>query len=165
MMDVVGGNVILKPITRELCHEIYRKYVADSMMTENPYEYSKDKVDNYFDQRTKDPKRKIFAIVVDGKAIGEAQIKYIDEIMKTGNLAIHLVNDSVKGKGYGSEAEQLIIKYAFEYIGLNTLYGDAVLRNIRSQYVMEKLGFNYVCEDEGFKCYELKREDWLLTSM
>jgi RimJ/RimL family protein N-acetyltransferase len=82
--------------------------------------------------------------------------------MKTGNLAIHLVNDSVKGKGYGSEAEGLIINYAFDQIGLNTVYADTVLRNKRSQHVLEKLGFKYVYEDEVFKYYELKKDNWIL---
>lgn len=165
MMDIKGEKVILKPLTRQLCHEIYKKYVADPMMTDEIYEYSKEKVDNYFDERTKDPKRKIFAITVDEEAIGEVQIKYIDYTMKKGNLGIHIVNDSFKGKGYGTEAEQLIINYAFDQIGLNTLYADAVIRNTRSQHVLQKLGFRYVYEDEVFKYYELKKEDWLSTSM
>ncbi len=71
------------------------------------------------------------------------------------------MNDSIKGRGYGTETEGLIGQYAFEYPGLNKLYADAVIRNIGSQYVMEKLGFKYVSENEIFKYYELKRENWL----
>lgn len=158
-MDIRGEKVILKPLTKELCHEIYKKYVADPMMTYETYEYSTEKVDNYFNKRTKDSKRKLFAIMVDGAAIGEVQIKYIDNVIKKGTLGIQLVNDSVKGKGYGTEAEQLIIQYAFEHLGLNTLYADAVLRNTRSQYIMKKLGFEYVYEDETFKYYKLKKDN------
>ncbi|WP_234121640.1 GNAT family N-acetyltransferase [Clostridium hydrogenum] len=160
-MDIRGKSIILKPLTRELCHEIYKKYVADPMMTDETYEYSVEKVDVYFNERAKDPKRRIFAIIVNEIAIGEVQIKYIDNIIKKGNLGIHLVNDSVKGKGYGTEAEKLMIQYAFEELGLNTMYADAVLRNTRSQHIMRKLGFQYICEDEVFKYYELKKDNWL----
>lgn len=159
-MDIKGKKVLLKALTRELCHEIYRSYVADPMMTDESYEYSVEKVDTYFDERIKDPARKLFAIIVNKVAIGEVQIKYINNIAKKGNLGIHLVNDSVKGRGYGTEAEKLMIQYAFEKLGLNTLYADAVLRNTRSQYIMKKLGFQYVCEDEVFRYYELKKDDW-----
>lgn len=158
-MDIRGEKVILKPLTKELCHEIYKKYVADPMMTDETYKYSPEKVDNYFNIRIKDSKRKLFAIMVDESAIGEVQVKYIDDVIKKGTLSIHLVNDSVKGKGYGTEAEQLIIQYAFEYLGLNTLYADAVIRNTRSQYVMQKLGFEYIYEDEAFKYYKLKKDN------
>lgn len=75
-MIIRGKKVILKPLTRELCHEIYKKYVADPMMTSEKYEYSTEKVDNYFNERSKDFNRKIFAIIIDGLAIGEVQIKY-----------------------------------------------------------------------------------------
>jgi RimJ/RimL family protein N-acetyltransferase len=161
MMDIKGKKVILKSLTKELCHEIYKKYVADPMMIAEIYQYSREKVDIYFNERTKDRNRKIFAITVDEEAIGEVQIKYIDYTMKKGSLGIHIVNDSFKGKGYGTEAEQLIIEYAFKNMVLNTLYANTVLRNTRSQHVMQKLGFKYVYEDESFKYYELKREDWL----
>lgn len=159
-MDIRGKKVILKPLTRELCHEIYKKYVADPMMTDEIYEYSTEKVDNYFDKRTGDSKRRIFAITAGGAAIGEVQIKYINDETKKGNLGIILINDSVKGKGYGTEAEQLIITYAFNHVRLKTLYADAVLRNTRSQHIMQKLGFTYIYEDKVFKYYELKKENW-----
>ncbi|GFP76419.1 GNAT family N-acetyltransferase [Clostridium fungisolvens] len=155
IMDIKGEKVILKSLTKELCHEIYKKYVADPMMTDQIYEYSKEKVDNYFNERTKDCNRKIFAITVDGEAIGEVQIKHINYLTKEGSLSVHLIGDSVKGKGYGTEAERLIIEYAFKNLGLNTLYADVVHRNTRSQHIMEKLGFKYVREDEMFKYYKL----------
>lgn len=159
-MKIKGKTVILKPLTRELCHEIHKKYVADPMMTYERYEYSEEKVDNYFKERSADSNRKIFAIIVNGMPIGEVQIKYINYIVKKGNLGIYLVNDDIKGKGYGTEAEQLAIQYAFETLELNILYADAVIRNTRSQYIMQKLGFRFVYEDENFRYYELTKNDW-----
>ncbi|MGN0143799.1 MAG: GNAT family N-acetyltransferase, partial [Clostridium sp.] len=159
-MIIKGEKVILKPLTRELCHQIYKHYVSDPMMTDEVYEYSIQKVDNYFDERSRDVNRKIFAIIVDDIPIGEVQIKYINNIVKKGNLGIHLVNDTVKGKGYGTEAEKLAIQYGFDQLGLNTLYADAVIRNTRSQHIMQKLGFEYVYRDEEFCYYELKKNKW-----
>lgn len=162
-MIIKGEKVLLKPLTRDLCHEIYKEYVADPMMTDEAYEYSVENTDRYFNSRINDQNRRIFAIIVNNVAIGEVQIKYINSIVKKANLGILLVNDSVKGKGYGTEAEKLIINYAFLNMGLNTLYADAVLRNTRSQHIMQKLGFNYISEDEIFKYYELKKDKWLLS--
>lgn len=45
-MDIRGEKVILKPLTKELCHEIYKKYVADPMMTDEIFKYYKLKKDN-----------------------------------------------------------------------------------------------------------------------
>lgn len=53
-MDIIGRGVVLRPLTRELCHEIYKRYVADQMMTDEAYEYSVEKVNAYFDERIKE---------------------------------------------------------------------------------------------------------------
>lgn len=162
IMEIKGRKVLLKPLTRELCHEIRKEYIPDPMMTYETYDYSIEEADTYFDERISDSKRKVFAIIADGAAIGEVQVKYINNFIKKANLGIYLVNDSVKGKGYGTEAEQLVIKYAFEELNLNTLYADTVIRNTRSQYILQKLGFKYVWEDESFRYYELKRDNYIL---
>ncbi len=159
-MNLIGSKVILKPMTLSLCHEVYRNYVPDPMMTDKPFSYTKEWVNQHFAMRNGDPARRFFAVTVDGRAIGEIQVKYLNFVVKKGNIGITLINDSVKGKGYGTEAERLIIQYAFQKLKLNVLYADAVLRNTRSQHIMEKLGFRYVCKDDIFRYYELQRENY-----
>ncbi|MCL2169757.1 MAG: GNAT family N-acetyltransferase [Defluviitaleaceae bacterium] len=47
------------------------------------------------------------------------------------------------------------MEYAFETLNLQTIKADTVLRNTRSQHVLEKIGFVYTHEDVLFKYYEL----------
>ena len=68
-------------------------------------------------------------------------------------MGIHLQNDAVKEKGYGTQAERLILQYAFEELGMVTINADAAVKNTRSQHVLEKVGFCYTHEDETFKYY------------
>ena len=78
-------------------------------------------------------------------------------------MGIHLQNDGVKGKGYGTEAERLILQYAFEELGIAAVNAKAVLKNTRSQHVLEKVGFRYTHEDDTFKYYRCeanKAERW-----
>ncbi len=159
-MNLIGSKVILKPMTLSLCNEVYRNYVPDPIMTDKPFSYTEEWVNQYFTSRDGDPARRFFAVTVAGRAIGEIQVKYLNFIVKKGNIGITLINDSVKGKGYGTEAERRIIQYAFQKLKLNVLYADAVLRNTRSQHIMEKLGFRYVHKDDIFRYYELQRENY-----
>ena len=53
-----------------------------------------------------------------GFPIGEILIKRIDYSNRSAVFSIHLRNDSVKGKGYGTKAELLGIEYAFQVLGL-----------------------------------------------
>lgn len=41
---------------------------------------------------------------------------------------------------------------------LRAVNADAVLKNRRSQHILEKVGFRYIGEDETFKYYRFERE-------
>lgn len=82
--------------------------------------------------------------MIANKPIGEVQLKQIDYGKKECTLSIHMQNDAVKGKGYGTKAEQLAIEYAFKELGMNAVNADSVKKNARSQHVMEKVGFKLV---------------------
>ena len=68
-----------------------------------------------------------------------------------------MCDDSVKGKGYGTEVEMQVLRYAFDVLNMRAVNADALLQNTRSQHVMEKVGFRYVREDEKFKYYRCER--------
>lgn len=70
-------------------------------------------------------------------------------------------NDDAKGKGYGTETERLAIKYAFEELGLETVNADTILKNIRSQHILDKLGFEFIKQEGDFKYYHLEKRKWL----
>ena len=96
----------------------------------------------------------------DAEVIGELQLKQIDRDRKECTLSIHMQNDSVKGKGYGTQAEKLAIKYAFEKLGMLAVNADAVLKNTRSQHVLEKVGFRFVKEEGIFRYYRVEQADF-----
>ena len=93
----------------------------------------------------------------DGKPIGELQLKQIDYESKECVLSIHLQNDAVKGHGYGTCAEQLALQYAFDVLGMVAVNADTVIKNTRSLHVLEKVGFQYIKEENGFKYYRIVR--------
>lgn len=73
-------------------------------------------------------------------------------------MGIRLRDDSVKEKEYGTQAERLILQYAFEELEMIAVNADAVLKNTRSQHVLEKVGFQYVREDDVFKYYRCEKK-------
>lgn len=155
-------QISLQLMTRELCHQIYKKWENDDsiymdMGLFKTYVYDEEKVDKYFDAK-QNPSRMLFAIMLGDNAIGELQLKQIDMKTKECTLSIHMQNDAAKGKGYGTRAEQLAIEYAFEKLGMKAVNADTVIKNIRSQHVLEKVGFQFVKEDGGFRFYRIERE-------
>ncbi|WP_367927131.1 GNAT family N-acetyltransferase [Faecousia sp.] len=66
-------------------------------------------------------------------------------------------NNAVKGKGYGTQAERLALRFVFDVLGMTTVLADAIRENTRSQHVLKKGGFRFVGEDEIFRYYCIDR--------
>lgn len=69
-----------------------------------------------------------------------------------------MADDLVKNKGYGTEAEKLIVEYGFDKLELEIIYADAVKRNSRSKHVLEKIGFIHTHDDEFMSYYMCKKQ-------
>lgn len=153
----------LKKMTRELCHELYRKWQNDDsiymdMSLFKPYTYRVEAVDRYYDSK-QEPSRILFAIMLEDRPIGEVQLKQIDQDKKECTLSIHMQNDDVKGRGYGTDAERQAIRYAFDELGMKAVNADTVIKNVRSQHILDKLGFKLIKEEGDFRYYRLEK-DW-----
>ena len=153
--------VTLEPMTRALCHQLFRAWENDKSIYPDrslfrPYVYDPQAVDRYFDRR-QEPSRILFAIMAGGVPVGELQLKGIDRDRRECMLSIHMQNDSVKGKGYGTQAEILAVRYAFDKLRMKAVNADAVVKNTRSQHVLEKAGFRFVGEDGHFRYYRCER--------
>ncbi len=149
---IIGKLITLKPFTREECHNFYKGYIADRQMTDDAFVYDLKKIDDYYSRKTSQKNRIIFSIFREKNVIGEIQLKYINTKNAHATMSIILKDDSVKNKGYGTEAEKLIVKYAFEKLNLKKIYADTTTRNARSIHILKKIGFEHI-KDENKMCY------------
>ena len=155
-------KVTLCPMTRELCHALYRNWQNDPAVYADPavcapYHYDAAQVDQYYDAK-QEPDRIFLAILLEDRVIGEIHLKRIDREKGECALGIHLQSDAVKEKGYGTRAEKLALRYAFDTLGLRAVEADALIGNTRSQHVLEKAGFTRVGEDERFRDYRCEEQ-------
>lgn len=156
-------EIKILPMTRERMHELYRGFSLDPAIfadlslyeQKKNYVYDPQKVDMLFDMRGKEEGSIAFAVMLDNAVIGEVGLRHFSTETKECELTVHLQNDSVKGLGYGTRAEQLAIDYAFDILGAESIYAETLVKNIRSQHILEKLGFRYLGEEDGFKQYRL----------
>ncbi len=135
-------------MTRELCHQFLRELESDPAVFEDesqfqPYVYSEEAADSFY-ERKQVPGRLELVAMMDGKTIGHVQLKNIDEEKRECEFGFHMQNNSVKGLGYGTQTARLALEYAFENLGVDAVYAYTVLKNTRSQHVLEKVGFRYV---------------------
>ena len=156
-------TVELLPMTRERMHEMYRGFTLDPSIfmdmelyeQKKDYVYDPEKVDALYDMRSSEEGSIAFAVVLNGAVIGEVGLRHFSADSRECELSVHMQNDSVKGKGYGTQAEKLAIDFAFNVLGAESIFAESLVKNTRSQHILEKLGFKYVGEEDGFKQYRL----------
>ena len=155
-------EITLIPMSRELCHEFYRGFVNDpdifmDMGKFYKFQYDPKWVEGYFD-RQMNRGRVLFAVMLAGEPIGEVKLWDIDREHRECKLGIHMQSDAVKGRGFGTRAEQLAVEYAFRELGMDRVLADAVLKNTRSQHVLQKVGFRFLRQEGDFRWYVCDRE-------
>lgn len=78
----------------------------------------------------------------DAQPIGMVSVRDIDWIARVGHFTGLMIGErEYQKKGYGSEALQLLLKYLFQELGLNRIWGFALSDNKPSLKMLEKCGF------------------------
>lgn len=155
-------NISIIPMTLSLCNDFFKGFKTDPALFERyddtcEYVYSYSKAEAYYEKLMNSNDKIEFAIICDGLVAGSIKLKHIDEEKRTCELGIHLTNDSFKGKGIGSREECLALEYAFNTMEMQTVFAKTLKKNTRSQHVLEKNGFRYIYERDGYKYYCAER--------
>lgn len=79
-----------------------------------------------------------------GKYLGNAGLQDITFPHNRAELSISIPNPEERGKGYGSDAIQVLLWVGFHILGLNSIYLDALEDNEQAIHVYEKIGFKRV---------------------
>ena len=101
--------------------------------------------DEWFDALHKSRSQVVFAIVADGKLIGNMGIHNIDHRNGTASTGALIGNKKYWGKGYGSEAKMILLNYAFNTLNLRKVSSSVIAFNERSYNYSKKCGY----KDEG----------------
>ena len=157
--------ITLEIMTLEQMREFFKAFSYDPAVTtpeqmETPYIYNERQVDAHFEKHKSQGKLH-FAVMLDNRVIGDVYLKHIDYFAGTCEMGIHMINDDYKGKGYGTQAERLMLEHAFQTLNMNTVYADTLVTNQRSQHVLEKAGFRSIRRDDCNYYYECRRIDWI----
>ena len=157
-------DIYLKPMTKDLMHAFYKgfTYDADTFPDSTPlqsYIYEEGSVDAIYAKHQKQGKPH-YAIMLESVIIGDIYFKHFDQTKKTCELSIHLMSDSVKNKGYGTQAEILALEHAFDVLKVETVFADALIKNARSCRVLEKAGFIATHDDGQYRYFRCDHAKW-----
>ena len=157
-------NIRLTAMTELLMRQFFQNFTYDPNTFDEPsecktYRYSDEAADAFYQKHNK-PDRRHFAVMYGDAVIGDLYLKHIDHESRSCTMSIHMMNDSVKNKGYGTIAEQLALEYAFAELQMESVYADALIRNKRSRHVLTKAGFKEIRQDGKYSYYVCCRDAW-----
>jgi RimJ/RimL family protein N-acetyltransferase len=100
--------------------------------------------------------------------IGFAGLLDIDMHNRTAEFGINIGEPSARGKGYGTEAAQLVLDYAFTARGLHSVFLTTSEYNIAGQKAYRKAGFKEIgrrrqCDMTGGRFWDLIYMDCLAS--
>jgi RimJ/RimL family protein N-acetyltransferase len=173
---ITGKTIYLCPRTSKHAH-LYVKWRNDPKVRI----FSRNIIPRTIDQQKKRleteggriPEHISFEIwhIKDNVPIGTGGLNHIDWINGWGNANLAIGEPDYWGQNIATEAVELLAEYAFNELNLNKLHGGAVVENIGSWTVAEKIGFVFegIRKHEMFidgkyvdvKTYRLLKEDWL----
>lgn len=90
--------------------------------------------------------------------IGNCKFNEIDNINGKGTIGIFIGEEENRGKGYGSEALNLLISYGFDYLNLNNIMLSVYSFNEIAIACYKKIGFKEIGRREAY-LKENKRYD------
>lgn len=105
--------------------------------------------------RWADSSVKTFMIGAEGEPIGMATL--YDFRYDGCELGIKIGPETLRGRGYASEAVDLLSEYVFDTLGLSVVRGSTLAHNDRMQRVFKKCGFREVGDGSIISRYDNRR--------
>lgn len=141
-MIIEGARVQLLPISEDDTKNIVKwrnhvrgQFLDRRLFTEESHNY-------WLHTMVETGKVAQFVIEVKGKdKIGSVFLRDIDRKNKKAEFGIFIGEDRYQGKGYGTEATELILQYGFRQLGLHKITLRVLEKNKRAIGSYEKAGF------------------------
>lgn len=144
-MKLKTENIYLRPITEDDTEMVLRW--RNSEAVKKYFIYRKDitpeEHQSWLDTKVKTGKVAQFIIHLceNDMPIGSVYMQSIDPVHKNAEYGIFIGEGAALGRGCGTDAAKLAIRYAFEELGLHKLYLRVISDNERAVRSYEKAGF------------------------
>ena len=121
-----GEKVYLRRLEREDLNRtwewLHRPVVYERIGVHIPFSHSQQEA--WFQNLEQSRNKMVFAIcrTENNEHIGNVSLDTIDYRHRNARLSIFIASEEMQGKGYGSDALRVLIRYAFEFLNLHRLW-------------------------------------------
>ena len=163
-----GKLVQLCTINKEKIAEMWANWNIDSDYTRladigPSYLYARKTIEDWIDEMNDGSSEFAIRAIAEDKVIGDIGLGDFDRSSGTAWVGIGIGDPDFRGKGYGTDAMRIILRYAFEELNLHRVNLSVFEFNQRAIRSYEKCGFKY----EGILREFIYKEDmrWNIWNM
>ena len=139
-----GEMITLRPIRADDSEAMWLSLddPEGARLTGTTEKFTREQIDAWCASRATAEGRYDFAVTANGDDSfrGETVLNEVDEVVRSANLRLAM-GPTYRGRGYGTEAIQLVLGFAFDGIGLHRVELDVLSINARAKSLYENLGF------------------------
>ncbi len=139
--------------------------IARNLTDGFPSPYTRESGEAYINMVSNDNPVKVFAIEIDGEAVGSIGVFPQVDIHRLNAEMGYWLAEPYWGKGIMPRAIKQMVKYAFDTFEINRIFARPFGRNLASQRVLEKVGFTYETRFDKVLIKDGQIEDELFYSV
>ncbi|TFH72962.1 GNAT family N-acetyltransferase [Cellulomonas sp. HD19AZ1] len=141
-----GEMIVLRPVRADDADAMWDMLddAEGNRLTGTTRTFTRAEVDAWCASREAAQGRFDFAVTVDGddEFRGEIVLSDVDEDVRCASLRLSM-RPVYRGRGYGTEAIELVLEFAFEGLGLHRVELEALSINTRAVSLYENIGFRF----------------------
>lgn len=84
----------------------------------------------------------IIALRESGRRIGSVYLRDIDRVNRSAEFGIYIGEDDARGRGYGREAAEALVRFGFAQLGLHRVFLRAFAYNENALRCYDRAGFS-----------------------
>jgi len=158
-------NMKLRPFTMDdldaMVHHANNPKIAAMLTDAFPSPYTRDSGLLFLERVMAQEPAEVLAIEVDGEVVGNIGIHPQHDVNRLNAELGYFVGEEHWGKGIGTEAIRLMVKYAFDKFKIERIFARPFGSNLASQRVLEKAGFIFEARIPGILIKTGRTEDEL----
>lgn len=167
VLNVRGELVALGPLRRDLL-PLYARWINDLDTTRSLGAFAPataEQETKWYDDTVKDERIVNFTVyeLATLRPIGDASLTSIDYRHGTAEFGILIGEPDARGKGYGTETTRLVLRYAFDYLGLHSVELGVYEFNRAGIQAYKRAGFREVGRRR--EAYRLDGRRWDVVLM
>ena len=139
-----GEMIVLRPLRASDADALWESVndAEGNRLTGTTQQFTRQQIDDWCATISSVDGRIDLAVTANGsdEYLGEIVLNEIDEVVRSANLRLAM-RPGYRGRGYGTEAIQLILGLAFDGLALHRVELDVLSINARAKSLYENLGF------------------------